>query len=247
MGSIRKDRLKPVPGSPTGLRIHLLRHAKLRYTNGVLKPASRKALFDFPPVQVARDPFPHFSAPDFCDCEFAARLLRWFESEAEWKYRRMANFYVYSDINLRTSDLPKEMEFLVAPEFLAHLRREVGRLFGATLEGYVDVTAHRLAAGDRIRTHSDWVTLRFTHRMLLQVNRGWMPGNGGVLGLLDRDPQSGGRPHVKSIPPHHCSGFAFEVSEKSFHRVSRVNEGERYTLIFSFYPPQPARPALAPK
>lgn len=198
-------------------------------------------LFDFPSARVERDPFPHFSVADFCDPAFAARLLQWFEREAEWKSRRMANFYVYSDINLRTSDLPKEMEFLVEDEFLSHLRREVGRSFGAKLEGYVDVTAHRLAAGDRIRAHSDWVTLRFTHRMLVQVNRGWKPGNGGVLGLLDRDPKTEGRPRVKSIEPHHRSGFAFEVSEKSFHRVSRVTEGERYTLIFSFYPPRGAR------
>jgi Rps23 Pro-64 3,4-dihydroxylase Tpa1-like proline 4-hydroxylase len=225
----------------------LLRSAKLRYTGGALDHEIGKTLFDFPSVQVERNPFPHFSVSDFCDPAFASRLLHWFESGADWKSRRMANFYVYSDINLRTADLPTNMEFLVDQEFLTHLRQEVGSLFGAKLDGFVDVTAHRLAAGDRIRTHSDWVTLRFTHRMLLQVNQGWKPGNGGVLGLLDRDPKSGSRPRVKSIVPHHRSGFAFEVSEKSFHKVSRVNDGERYTLIFSFYPPQPPRPASPSK
>jgi Rps23 Pro-64 3,4-dihydroxylase Tpa1-like proline 4-hydroxylase len=197
--------------------------------------------FDFPSAQLQRDPFMHFSVPDFCADSLATRLLEWFESGAEWKHREMANFYVYSDINLRTADLPENMAFLVEDSFLDHLRQEVGKIFGVKLEGYVNVTAHRLGVGDRIRAHSDWATLRFTHRMLVQVNRGWKPGNGGVLGLLDRDPKSDGRPRVKSIVPLHRSGFAFEVSETSFHRVTRVTEGERYTLIFSFYPPQPPR------
>jgi Rps23 Pro-64 3,4-dihydroxylase Tpa1-like proline 4-hydroxylase len=195
--------------------------------------------FDFPSVQLQHAPFAHFSVPNFCEDAFAARLLQWFESEAEWKHRKMTNFYVYSDINLRTADLPDDMTFLVADTFLDHLRQEVGKSFSAKLEGYVNVTAHRLAAGDRIRAHSDWAELRFTHRILVQVNRGWKRGNGGVLGLLDRDPKTGGRPRIKPIVPLHRSGFGFEVSEKSFHRVSRVAKGERYTLIFSFYPPQP--------
>jgi Rps23 Pro-64 3,4-dihydroxylase Tpa1-like proline 4-hydroxylase len=197
--------------------------------------------FDFPSIQLQHVPFTHFSVPNFCDDALASRLLNWFESGAEWKYRKMTNFYVYSDINLRTADLPDDMTFLVDDAFLGDLRHEVGKSFDAKLEGYVNVTAHRLAAGDRIRTHSDWAELRFTHRLLVQVNRGWKRGNGGVLGLLDRDPESSGRPRIKTIVPLHRSGFAFEVSEKSFHRVSRVTEGERYTLIFSFYPPQPAR------
>lgn len=197
--------------------------------------------FDFPSVQLQQTPFAHFFVPNFCDDSLACRLLDWFESGADWKSRKMEKFYRYSDINLRTSDLPEDMAFLTDDSFVDYLRYEVGKSFGIMLEGYVDITAHRLAAGDRIRTHSDWVALRFTHRMLIQVNRGWRPGQGGVLGLLDRDPKSGGRPRVKSIEPAHRSGFAFEVSETSFHRVTRVVKGERYTLIFSFYPPRSSR------
>ena len=198
-----------------------------------------KTPFDFSSVRLQNIPFSHFSAPDFCSNPFASRLLKWFESGADWKFRRMENFYVYSDINLRTSDLPAALAFLVEESFLTQLRQEVGKLFGVNLKGYVDVTAHRLGPGDRIRAHSDYTTLRFTHRMLVHVNRGWEPGSGGVLCLLDRDPKTGGRPRIKPIAPHHRGGFAFEISEKSFHKVTRVTEGERYSLLFSFYPPQP--------
>ena len=215
----------------------------LRYTTTALSRAlsiTGNTLFDFPSVRVEHTPFSHFSVTNFCNSTFATRLLKWFESEADWKPRRMENFYVYSDINLRTSELPRALAFLIDEVFLAQLRHEVGKSFSTKLEGFVDVTAHRLGEGDRIRAHSDFVTLRFTHRLLLQVNRGWKPGNGGVLNLLDRDPHTDSRPRIRAIVPQHRSGFAFEVSEKSFHKVTRVREGERYTLLFSFYPPQPA-------
>jgi Rps23 Pro-64 3,4-dihydroxylase Tpa1-like proline 4-hydroxylase len=194
----------------------------------------------FSEIRFCPHPFRHFTAENFADAGFSTRLLRWFEKKADWKARKIENFYRYSDINLRTSDLVPELSFLVQEDFLRQLQHQVGEAFGVAIKGYVDVTGHRLAAGDRIRVHSDFVTLRFTHRLLVQVNHGWAPGNGGVLGLLDRDPESAGPPKVKRIVPLHRSGFAFEVSKKSFHKVSRVIRGERYTLIFSFYPPQPA-------
>ena len=198
-------------------------------------------LLNFSKIRFCPKPFRHFTAECFADAGFSARLLRWFEQKADWKARKIQNFYRYSDINLRTSDLDSELSFLIEEGFLTQLQQKVGDVFGVPIKGYVDVTGHRLAAGDRIRIHSDFVTLRFTHRLLVQVNRGWEPKNGGVLGLLDRDPEMSGRPRVKRIVPQHRSGFAFEVSKKSFHKVSRVTSGERYTLIFSFYPPQSAR------
>jgi hypothetical protein len=39
------------------------------------------------------------------------------------------------------------------------------------------------------------------------------------------------------VPPVHRSGFAFEISERSFHSVTPVLHGERYTLSYTFYPP----------
>jgi 2-oxoglutarate-Fe(II)-dependent oxygenase superfamily protein len=199
-------------------------------------------LLDFSQVRLCTRPFRHFTAENFAGAAFSNCLLRWFEKKADWKARKIENFYRYSDINLRTSDLAPQLAFLVQDDFLRQLQQDVGHAFGVALSGYVDVTGHRLASGDRIRVHSDFVTLRFTHRLLVQVNHGWVPGNGGVLGLLDRDPEADGHPRSKRIAPLHRSGFAFEVSRRSFHKVSRVTRGERYTLIFSFYPPQPGKP-----
>jgi hypothetical protein len=48
-----------------------------------------------------------------------------------------------------------------------------------------------------------------------------------------------GGPEVETleevISPTSRSGFGFEISNSSYHAVSQVYQGDRYTLVFSFY------------
>ena len=37
-----------------------------------------------------------------------------------------------------------------------------------------------------------------------------------------------------ALLPTHGSGFAFEISANSFHAVSSIRTGERYTLVYTF-------------
>ena len=34
--------------------------------------------------------------------------------------------------------------------------------------------------------------------------------------------------------PTHRSAFGFEISERSFHAVSTIRDGERFTLVYTF-------------
>jgi hypothetical protein len=70
-----------------------------------------------------------------------------------------------------------------------------------------------------------------SHRLLIQINEGWEASQGGLLMLLgSAEPES-----VQSVLlPVHGSGFAFEISPKSFHAVSSIITGERYTLVYTF-------------
>lgn len=36
------------------------------------------------------------------------------------------------------------------------------------------------------------------------------------------------------VMPTHGSGFAFEISPVSYHAVSSIRSGERYTLVYTF-------------
>lgn len=192
--------------------------------------------FQFEDVVLSREPYPHFEAADCMQEETANYLIEWLEN-VSWQPRKLLGYEGYADISLQMCDLPARLEALIAPEFLSELRSSVGRFLAVESEGYVKVTAHRLLAGSSLRPHTDLAPLKFTHRLIVHLNRGWTSENGGLLCLFGSE--SSGEPATKQkcILPVHRSAFAFEVSRHSIHAVSPVVEGERYTLSYTFYPP----------
>jgi len=93
-------------------------------------------------------------------------------------------------------------------------------------------------AGASLRPHTDLAPLRFTHRLIVQLNRGWARENGGLLCLAGDEHSCSQQESPKLMVPVHRSAFAFKVSDRSFHSVTRVESGERYTLSYTFYPPE---------
>ncbi|MGJ3628150.1 2OG-Fe(II) oxygenase family protein [Sphingomonas sp. MMS24-JH45] len=70
-----------------------------------------------------------------------------------------------------------------------------------------------------------------SRRVLLQLDHGWSVDNGGLLMLFaDDQPES----VTTAILPSHASAFAFEISARSYHAVSTIRAGERYTLVYTF-------------
>ncbi len=71
-----------------------------------------------------------------------------------------------------------------------------------------------------------------THRVLVQLNRGWRDDQGGFLMFFN----SGDPADVHRVfSPTHDSVVGFAISEDSHHAVSTIHGGERFTLVFSFY------------
>ena len=68
--------------------------------------------------------------------------------------------------------------------------------------------------------------------MLVQLNRDWTDDNGGALLFFGSEDAGDVR---KGFRPLHDSCVAFEISPKSHHAVTPVVQGERYTLVYSFY------------
>lgn len=191
--------------------------------------------FCFDNMQRVTEPFPHFVAPEFLDSHVAERLLRWFERDAVWIEKKVQSFYESYDLSLSNSDLPNSLSFLISDDFLANVRDNVGLLMNARLGQRMDVTAHRLVAGQHIKIHSDFGEVRQTHRLLVQLNRGWPFENGGLFMLLANE-----RPDEPSEKdcyylPEHRTAFCFKISPQSLHAVSQVHRGDRYTLCLSFY------------
>jgi hypothetical protein len=181
------------------------------------------------------EPFPHFACPEFLDAATADALLAWLEARS-WQSVGLDGYEGYCDAPLTASNLPEALSSLVAPAFLIQLREWMAQFFSIDSTGYVRATAHRVLAGGALSAHTDVSHIRFTHRLLVQLNRGWSPDCGGLLCVHAGNPHASQEPRRKSVPPIHRSAFAFEVSERSFHSVTQVLHGERFTLSYTFYP-----------
>ncbi len=177
------------------------------------------------------EPFPYFTAAAGFGERTSLAILEWLEAEAPWSLVEAA-FYEQYEISFSGVSMPPRLEFLTARPFLDGLRSKVERIFGVHLGERIDVTAHKLVPGQRIRIHNDFIAGGETHRVLIQMNRGWHDDQGGFLMLFNsEDPAD---LHRVSRPVHD-SVVGFAISDHSHHAVSTIHGGERFTLVFSFY------------
>lgn len=185
----------------------------------------------FEGVSAATSPFPYFKVPAILRREDADACLDWLRNEAPWLLR-VEDFYVQHEFSLRTTDLGPAIAPLAADETVEAVANALRERFDVQRPlRLVDVNAHRLTPGQVIRIHNDYIEAAETHRLLIQLNAGWRAEQGGLLMLFsDEDPSS----VTNVILPVHGSGFAFEISPQSFHAVSTIRDGERFTIVYTF-------------
>lgn len=190
-----------------------------------------KQLLTLANTEVFTLPFPYFVNPQALSPELSFELLTWLENEAPWKLVE-TDFYEQYEFSFFDVQLPSDFKFLTSTEYLAKIKNRVESLFSVKLEARIDFTAHKLIPGQRIRIHNDYIPNCETHRLLIQLNRGWDDENGGMLMLFNS--QNPSDIH-KIFRPSHNSSVGFAISPDSHHAVSTIHKGERYTIIFSFY------------
>ena len=185
----------------------------------------------FEGASAATAPFPHAAVPAILARTDADAALAWLETDAPWQLR-VASFYEQYEFSLTGLNIPSRVRGLTDPAFIEALRDFLRSSVGAVgdLE-LADICAHKLVPDQTIRIHNDFIGNEETHRILVQLNSGWAIENGGILMLFSSD-----RPEdvFSVVMPTHGSGFAFEISERSFHAVSTIRAGERYTLVYTF-------------
>ena len=175
-------------------------------------------------------PYPHAVGHQLLDPSVSEQILQWFEHKAPWRLR-VESFYEQYELNLHQAGLPTALQGLIANETIDCLaERMLGPLLTGTF-GLVEANAHKLLPGQTIKIHNDYINGAESHRVLIQINRNWSDENGGFL-MLFFGPNSGDV--ARLIRPIHGSAVAFEISPTSFHAVSTILAGERYTLVYSF-------------
>lgn len=176
-------------------------------------------------------PFPHLRASNVVSDTLASSALDWLDRGAPWSLVE-ASFYEQHEFSLLGADLPGPLRSLVSDAFVAEVARELDASLNAGPLELVDINAHRLVPGMTIRLHNDFLGAREeSHRMLIQLNRGWTHEQGGLLMLFGED-----RPESLAdiVLPAHRSAFGFEISESSHHAVSTVHRGSRDTVVYTF-------------
>lgn len=190
-----------------------------------------RPVLDLSSARLETEPYP-FSVVSDALCGAAERTtLSWFEQAAPWNLTE-ESFYSQHEFDMRRVELPTNVARLAADFTLAALRERVAALFRRRLRPAVDVTAHRLTTGQRIRIHDDHLENGETHRLVVQLNRGWTAGDGGYSLLFgDRAPED----LRVVLAPMSRQALLFEISHRSYHAVSKVARGERYSIVYSFY------------
>ena len=176
-------------------------------------------------------PFPH-ALQELAISETDSQvILNWFETSAPWRLK-VAEFYQQYEFSFHDEQLPEQIAEIFSETAVSALRNNIEGLFDVKLSDRVDITAHKLISSQVIKIHNDFIPGQESHRVLIQLNRGWAEKNGGILMLFgDNNSES---LHSAFLPLHNTA-FSFEISPYSFHAVSTINSGERFTVLFSFY------------
>lgn len=185
-------------------------------------------------IQKFSQPYSFMRAINFLDQQQALEILDWFKV-APW-HLTITDFYSQYEFLLDENNVPESLNYLISVETKAKLRALVEDFFQCRLQDKVEVVAHRLSNHQMIEIHNDYIKEADfeieTHRLLIQLNHGWIEDNGGFLMIFGSD---NSQDIVDTILPEHRSMFAFEISPQSYHAVSPIHSGLRYTLIFNFY------------
>lgn len=182
-----------------------------------------------PSILARQAPYPHAISPHFMSADLADSVLAWFESSAPWRLR-VESFYEQYELNLHQADLPESLKDLISEEAIGQIQQMLAPLAKGALT-LTEANAHKLLPGQTIKIHNDYIGGEETHRVLIQLNRCWSDDNGGML-MLFSSPDAADV--ARLVRPIHRSAMAFEISPTSFHAVSTIWSGERYTLVYSF-------------
>ena len=175
-------------------------------------------------------PFPHFRVPNLLTERDAEAMLGWLDTRAPWKLR-IAAFYEQHEFSIFDCGTSSKLSALISAPVIETIASELSERLHAPKLELVDVCVHRLAAGQTIRIHNDYIGEAESHRLVVQLNRGWSAEQGGLLMLFAQDdPDS----VTDVLLPVHRSAFGFEISERSHHAVSTIHAGQRHTLVYTF-------------
>src|SRR5258705_2865848 len=176
-------------------------------------------LLDLSFIERFSKPFDYFVSPQALGVDLSATLLRWLETEAPWRLVE-TDFYEQYEFSFWDVDVPPGLRVFREPDFLSALKTKTEDLFKVELSNDIDIAAHKLVLGQRIRIHNDFIDGEKAYRLLIQLNRGCKEEDGGLLLLFNiSDPADIHRAFRLIL---NCA-ICFAFSRTSNHAVSNIH------------------------
>jgi hypothetical protein len=174
-------------------------------------------------------PYDHSLLDDVLPC--ADALLEWLEQTSRWHEHRQG-FYNADVISLDAIEPPHICNALLNHDGRIQLESAASEMFGRTLRLHGPICAHRLTAGQGIGIHTDTpLPGEETHRIVLLLARDRAFQDGGHFVMLsDRVPHSA----RLIVPLQHNTAIAFRLTSNSYHAVTTIVRGTRFSVVASF-------------
>ncbi|MBM7846654.1 cyclophane-containing peptide 2OG-Fe(II) oxygenase YhhC [Herpetosiphon giganteus] len=179
-----------------------------------------------------KNPFTFYIINNFFSEDKNEFLLQWLKKDISWKYHR-ESFFEQFERHLNYTTKVSSCPWLVSSEYHNELLNMMESLFNIEFSDRVEIVAHKLIAGQGIGIHTDEPHEGTeSHRVVVQLNSHFIDTYGGhLIFFRNQNPDS---IHT-IIRPINNTAIAFELSSLSYHAVNNVTDGERYTLVFSFW------------
>jgi hypothetical protein len=184
-------------------------------------------------ANVETSPFAHALIPQWWDAEQADALLHWFETEAEWELHERS-FYTQHSCRSVSQLREGPLSFLFDASTMKDIITNLNAMFSLDLDEHeIHVEAHRLLPGEGIGLHNDNPLLcTEVLRIVSHFNSAHEDRFGGHLVLFaSNDPSD----ITTVIRPLHNSAVMFPLGPLSFHAVTDVRDGVRYSLVLGFF------------
>ena len=131
-------------------------------------------------IEMFSEPFHYAVSPEALDPDVCRTVLTWFETEAPWRLVE-ADFYEQFEFSLWDVQMPERLFFLRERPFLRAITTKIASLFQVALSERVDITAHQLVPGQRIRLHNDFIP---GYETILETAASGTPGSSTTSGRV---------------------------------------------------------------
>ena len=184
----------------------------------------------------AAEGFRRFVFDKFLESNFAMGCLHDIERVAAWN-RVETEFYSQDEYILGKEgdrDMGGSLTRLMRTFSSIEMRSWIARAIGCIVAVPPTAVAHRLRRGDYIGFHNDYRKDGEMIRLVLMLGNG--NNEGGVFVAMGGNDAGNGNEALEAVFQEHNRLLAFCVSRRSYHLVTEVNEGDRYSVVFSYHP-----------